>query len=364
METASDVKIDDKMKEEVLRVQKEQEKIAEEKEQKLKEEIAKKKEAIAAAKKAEKKAEKELDKAIDEDLEVNDDRIDATNQYIATKWDQINRSVDMFFTNEKSDSTENNSSINVYTSFYKQEGDKIRTEYDFKLKFDLPHTTKKLKIVIERQQDEISNALTDTSAPQAKGKAKKSLNNTRGVDDSHYTAGASFLLKQTKYFISSFHFGIRLDMPINPHIKLDLKKDIKLKHFNIGLLQKLILYRQEGLQNVSQISFNKKLNPKFQVEQVNSLVWTDETDIFVFRNSVVLYQDLGDEKGMSYAIGANAKLAPAFYYDNYDASISYRQLLYSNWLYGTLTTGVNFPKADHFNDNKFVQIRMDLFFKE
>jgi hypothetical protein len=325
-------------------------------------------EAIAAAAKKEaKKAEKELDKAIDNDLlEEDEDRLDATNQYIATKWDQINRSVDMFFTNQKSKSSENKSSINIYSSFYKKEGQSIKSEYDFKLRFDLPNTTKKLKIVIERQQDEISSALSDTSAPQtaAKGKRKTNVKNTRTNDDSHYTAGANFLLSQSKYFISFFHFGIRLDMPINPNVKLDLKKDIKLKHFNIGLLQKIILYRQEGLQNISQVSLNKKLSKKLQIEQINSLVWTDETDEFVFRNALVLYQNLGDEKGMSYSIGANAKFSPTFYYDGYDASVSYRQLLYSDWLYGTATLGADFPKSEHFNDEKFVQIRLDLFFRE
>lgn len=289
--------------------------------------------------------------------------MDVTNQYIATKWILINRNVDNFFTNKKSSTSENHSSIFVYSSFYKKEGQKIEMEHDFQLKFDLPNTTKKLKIVIEKQQDDIGNAISDTSAPDNKTLSKEG-GGTRRKNDTHYEAGANFLLSQSKYFISFLHFGIRLDVPLNPSIKLDLQKDFTTEYVNIGLLQKIIMYRQEGLQNVSQLSFNKKWNETFQTDFVHSLVWSDETDILVLRNSIILYQDLGNERGLSYSVGANARFKPTFYYDSYDTSVSYRQRLYNDWLYGTFTVGAGFPKANNFDDEKFVQIRVDLFFKE
>jgi hypothetical protein len=296
------------------------------------------------------------------------DDTDTTTQYVAAKWNQINRNVDMFFTNKKTKASENKSSVFVYASYYKKEGQPAEPDYDFQLKFDLPNTTKKLKIVIERQQDEISNVLSDSSAPETKTLSKKNgsktSRNTRKNADSSYTAGANIILKQSKYFISFLRFGIRIDLPLNPSIKLDVRKDYKNKIVNVALAQKILFYRQEGLQNISQFILNKKLSKNFQTDLVNSLVWSDETDIFVLRNNIILYQDLGDEKGLSYSIGANAKFSPTFYYDSYDTSVSYRQLLYSDWLYGTVTLGADFPKEARFNDQKFAQVRFDIFFKE
>ena len=299
----------------------------------------------------------------EEEVETTfDDDIDATNQYIANQWDQLNRSVDMFFTNKKSKASENKGSIFVYSSFYKKEGESIDSKYDFQLRFDLPHTTKKLKIVIEKQQDEIGNALSDTSVTNNKTIRKdgKIVNKS----DTHYTAGANFLLVKSKYFISFFHFGIRLDMPLNPFVKVDLQKKITTKHVNIELSQKVMMYRQEGLQEVSQLSLNRKINKNLQADLINSLVWSEETDDFILRNNFILSQDVGTEKSLSYSLGANARLSPAFYYESYDASVSYRQLLYRDWLYGTFTLGADFPKASDFNDEKFVQFRLDIFFKE
>jgi hypothetical protein len=288
--------------------------------------------------------------------------LSASNTYIANTWDKFNKDVDIFFTNQRSSTGENKSSILIYSSFYKKEGRKMESEYDFKLRFDLPNTTKKLKIVIEKQQDEIANALTDNSVSN-----NKTLNKDGKIskdNDTHYTAGANFFLTKSKYFVSFLHFGIRLDMPLNPNVKLDLEKEIKLKKYNINLSQKFIYYRQEGLQEISQLLINRKLNENFQLSLINSLVWTEVTDDFILRNNLILSQSLGDEKTLSYSLGSNTVFSPSFRNESYDASISYRQLLYKDWLYGTLTSGIDFPRANGYKSENFVQVRFDIYFKE
>jgi hypothetical protein len=280
---------------------------------------------------------------------------------VAAKWEQFNRSVDMFFTNQGSRNQENKSSVMVYSSFYKKEGRPVEKDFDFQLRIDLPNTTKKLKIVIEKQQDEISDALSDSSVSN-----KSVSKNGRVIDgkrENHYAAGANFLLTQSKYFVSLVNFGIRLDMPLNPFAKLELQKDIKTKHMNIELSQKILYYRQAGLQEISQITLNKKFNKKVQLDFINSLVWSEETDYLILRNSFVLYHSLGHEKGLTYSVGANTRFHP-YRYDSFDTSLSYRQLVYKDWLYGTWTVGADFPKANDYTDEKFVQFRIDIYFKE
>lgn len=287
--------------------------------------------------------------------------VDATNIYIATKWDQINRSVDMFFTNQESKEGDKKSSILVYASAYKKEGQKVEPEVDFQFKISLPNTTKNLKIIIEKQQDEISDALTDSSVSNSKSLSKDGKFTDKR--DNQYTAGANVLLKQTKDFISSINFGIRLDMPLNPYAKLDLQKTIKGSFLDVALSQKFILYRQEGFQEISQATLTKKWNKTFQNDFINSLVWTKETGKFALRHNLILTQTINARKGLSYSVGANAQFTPTYYYNSYDASVSYRQLLHKDWLYGTWTVGADFVKENHFTDEKFVQVRVDIFFR-
>lgn len=277
--------------------------------------------------------------------------VDATSNYIASEWRLFNRNVDTFFTNQPYLVDENKSTLSAYSSFYLKEGQTLQSQYDLEAKFDLPQTTKKLKLVIEREKDEVLKATTDENVAISKNVA------------TNYSAGVSYLLSQSQYFKSLIRFGLRLEMPLNPSLKFNMHKDIKTKYFDLGLFQKFILYRQEGFQEISQVSFFRKWNENFQSDLLNSLAWTDKTDFFIFRNNLILYQRVGIEKALSYSLGANAKLSPTFYYDSYDASVSYRQLLYSKWLYGTFTLGADFPKANDFNDEKFVQLRIEVFFQ-
>ncbi len=287
--------------------------------------------------------------------------INETNHLVATKWEQFNRSVDLFFTNEGNRKQANRSSIMFFTSFYKKEGQVLEKEYNFKLRIDLPNTAKNLKIVIEKQQDELSDALTDNSVSDKKvlkdGKIKK------GKSKNNYAASANIFLKQSKYFVSFLHFGIRLDMPLNPYAKVELVKDIKTKHVNINLSQRVFYYRQKGLQEISQVVLNKQFNKKVQLDFINSLVWSEETDHLIFRNNFVLYHSLGTEKGLTFSIGSNMRFHPVRY-ESFDTSLSYRQLMYKDWLFATWTVGADFPKENHYKDEKFAQFKIDLFFKE
>jgi hypothetical protein len=297
-----------------------------------------------------------------EEVLTPDEKVDATNQYIADKWDDINQKVDAYFTNKRSRNLQNKSSVFVYSSVYKKEGQKLDNKFDFQLKFDLPNTTDKLKIIIEKEQDDLTNAISDPSVSNNKTVTK----NGKAVQqkDSHYEAGANYFFRKSQSFMSSIHFGIRIDMPLNPSLKLDLQKDIKTKIVNVNLLQKVNYYRQEGLENISQMILNKRLTKYLQVDFLNSLVWSDQTDALILRQALSFSQEIGDEKVITYSAGANFRFRPAYYYESYDTSVSYRQLLYSNWLYGAWTAGADFPKDTHFHDEKFVQFRVDIYFKD
>lgn len=285
-----------------------------------------------------------------------------TNKYIASEWRLFNRNVDTFFSNQKYLIGENKSTIFAYVSFYKKEGGKIETDFNLQMKFDLPRTTKRLKFVVEKEQNEIRKALSDENVTRnVKNTPVGSRYST--VAESRYTAGANYLLPKLKYFRSLLKFGIRLDMPINPFLKLNLQKDLKFDFLTVDLSQNFILYRQEGFQEISSVTFNKKINETFHADQSNSLVWSDETDAFDLRNSFSLYQNLGDERGLTYSLGANAKLSPSFFYDSYDSSISYRQRVYSSWLFGTFTVGQDYPKATNFKAEDFAQVRLEMFFR-
>lgn len=285
-----------------------------------------------------------------------------TGKMISSEWRLFNRNIDSFFSNQRYLVGENKSNIFISTTFHKAEGSNIETDFDLQMRFDLPRTTKKLKVVVEREQNEIKKALTDENVTRSKRRTKITSRYS-SVGENKYTAGVDYLIPKLKYFRSLIKVGFRIDMPINPFLKLNMQKEFKTEYVDIDLMQTFLLYRQAGFQEISQVAFNRKINETFNLEQLNSLVWTDEKDIFELRHSLTLYHHLSEEKGFSYAIGANARFTPSYHYDNYDASAGYRQMLFGKWLFGTFTVGADFAKSNRWDDQKFVQLRFEAFFK-
>ncbi len=283
-------------------------------------------------------------------------RIDETQQFISDQWTGLNYNTDTFFSNQVYKREENKSMISAYYAAYKKEGVHQQYNFDLKVKVHLPSTTKKMKIVIEKERDEIlestsSDVLYTTQGSQAT------------PTKSNYLAGLSYLLSDSPYYQTFFDVGMKILLPLDPFAKFRIQKNVTTSFVNISASQKFILYRQDGFEEITQLSFSKKFNEMFQLELANTLAWDDRSDQFIHRNGLVLSQNLGDEKTMSYGVGANARLAPFFYYYSYDCAISYRQLLHSNWLYGFLAVGADFPKEHNFKMEKFILGRIEIFFK-
>lgn len=286
---------------------------------------------------------------------------DATQRFIANQWIGLNYNMDKFFSNQTYKITTNKSMIMAYYGFFKKEGLKPEYNYDLKIKVHLPNTTKKMRITFEKERDDIfesnnsiaGNMQSRTSSTKAGGAVGKST----------YAAGLTYLFSENAYFQTFLDSGLKIILPLDPFLKLRFQKSIETQAVNIFASQKFIEYRQDGFSEITQLSFFKKMNKWFQTELINTLSWNDASDTFIHRNNLLLYQLIDDKKSMSYSAGANAKLSPTFYYDSYDVSVNYRQLIHNNWLFAYLSIGADFPKEKDFQAQKFVQFRLEVFFR-
>ena len=281
--------------------------------------------------------------------------VDEAQRFISTQWTDLNYNTDMFFSNRGYRRSENKSMIMAYYAIYKKENFDPKYNFDLKIKVHLPSTTKRMKIVIEKERDEILESSSSTAVIAGDNEAAPTKSN--------YVAGLNYLLSTSPYYEMFLDFGMKILLPLDPFTKFRIQKNITTSFVNISAAQKLILYRQDGFQEVTQLSFSRKFNQTFQTEQTNSLSWEDKTDTFILRNSLALYQNIADEKTMSYGIGANARLSPVLFYYSYVCAITYRQLIHSSWLYASLTVGADFPKEHDFDMEKFIMGRVEVFFR-
>jgi hypothetical protein len=278
--------------------------------------------------------------------------VDFAQQYISSGWIGFNHDIDMYFSGQRYSKSKNQSQILLSYQVHKSESAELEKSFDFGVRIHLPKISKKLSFVIKKERDEILEA---ESTQVAAGVNKPE----RG-----YSAGIKYALKQMPFFTTTLDTGIKLDMPLDPFIKLKTFKIKNTKIVNIYFGQKFIYYRQEAnLRSITEFSLTKKISKTFSITQGNSLTWTDERDKFNLRNFLSLGQNLNNKSALSYTIGANGIFEPSYHYDIYDASVTYMSKLYKNWFSGRLITGSTFDKNKNWSSSAYVTLRFDALIK-
>lgn len=286
--------------------------------------------------------------------------IDNSHRFITNQWIGLNYNLDTFFSNQYSQRNDNRSMILAYYGVYKKEREDPLYNFDLRVRVHFPNTTKRLKIVIEKERDEIlesTSNMQNSIANTAPG-----TNATNSARNSKYAAGLSYLFPDSDYVQTFLDTGMRILLPLDPYSRLRFQREFKTDIFNIFASQSFILYRQDGFSEITQLSFYKKWNDTFQNELINTLSWSDRDDTFLERNNLNLYHRLDDKKSLQYSIGANARLSPTFHYVSYDTTISFRQLIHKNWLFAHLAIGADYPKERDFRMEKFAMTRFEVFF--
>ncbi len=281
---------------------------------------------------------------------------DNTQAYISKSWNKMNYGVDSFFANEDFEDEVNRSYIRINSAIQKQEGADLKYQYDFKFKLDFPHTKRKLKIILEKDnEDENTEGLSSINSTN-QNSAEDALTETS------YNAALRRILTESKKWIIYADTGMRLKLPLDPFIKLRVRRSFTYNKFETKVIQKFYLYRQKGFGESTHLNFDYPFADIFHISFNNSFSWNDKTDNYSVLNSLTFFKKLSDKRAISYNISSYGDGKPKIIYKTYTTSINYRQLIHKTWLYTQISTGAIFSKSRDFKMKKFVTVVFEVLF--
>ena len=79
-----------------------------------------------------------------------------------------------------------------------------------------------------------------------------------------------------------------------------------------------------------------------------------------FKNGTSWFQTINEKMGLSYNLLAMSSNTPSFAVNNYVASIGFRQLLYKEWFFWTITPALSFPRENNFHRTPSLALRFDV----
>lgn len=264
--------------------------------------------------------------------------IDQYHRKLSKRVLQFSNSIDGFFADSQHSELVNESKLILQFDTFVREarGPVVVPEINYRL--ILPRTQKRLRLFIENEnQDERS----ETS------KARDAQPNQKRPNDNNSALGVRYLVER-----SGINFyqdtGVIASIPPDVFLRIGAKKTIEFTEWILKIHERLRWQNSSGFTNDIDVDFDKSLTRNHILRMVNNFFWNDQDYSIRFENGPSLFHQINEHTALSYHAHVISVNIPDFLVTNYVLQVTYRQRVYSNWLFMDLTPFINFPRSENF----------------
>lgn len=269
-------------------------------------------------------------------------KMDSQREELSTQLYKLSTNIDSFFTNEHSRIEDNKSSIRLSTITLMESKEFPAYDFFINTRINLPTVEKKLQIFVASiNEDEDDNLHTQ--------------NNTSDVG-----AGLSYRLLDEKSYSFSTDGGLRFVKTVDPYVKLRLRNTVFGKVWETRFVQTLYWFKSVDYEFESELFFDRKINSFLLFRVYNSLEWSEFNALINLEHSHNLIHKLNKTDGIIYSIGVHGTDEPLLVSKDYFIKLSFKSLIYQDWLFMTLAPGFIWRREDHFEIRPQFLIRFDV----
>ncbi len=282
-------------------------------------------------------------------LAEDDSALDRYHRFASKGLVGLSSSIDYFFGRFTIDDELNGTYARLtYTSRFVESEDAER-KFRFRVRVDLPGTKKRLKLIIDDNSEE-----NESGNNQA-----RSITDTTGQENEGLNAALRFIVEQRKNWNINLDTGmkIRIGNPLDPFLRLRARRSFFFNDWELRAVQEIYEFARRSTVSTSILDLDHPITNNLLFRYGNGAEWTNENDYFNFSTGPTLFHQMTDEKALSYNIKASGNNRFQSTFTSYDFFVTYRQLLYKDWVYLQLTPGIQYPKIKNFERTPFVIIQ-------
>jgi hypothetical protein len=313
-----------------------------------------------------KKKIKKEEKAVEKKVEVpKKNMVDHIHKVLSRDILSVANRLDNFFGTERADDEANTTRIRIYTETTKLEAQNPTTQGNIKLQLVLPKTQERLKLVVDTQNDRNDDAsstqatsanTTTTTTTPTKTKEKSTTQRTADA-----TTAALRYIVDTAGIKTSFDAGLRFTTKPQLFSRVRFRKYVPLgPKWVFRPVEQIMWIQDQGFTSDTDLDFDRPINKKWQFRFQNNIYWNDDDYSLAFTNGPSWLQTLDEKKALSYNFRISSANSPEYAVNNYALSVGFRQLLYKEWFFWTITPAVNFPRDNSFHRTPSLTVRFDV----
>ncbi len=260
--------------------------------------------------------------------------------------------IDSFFANKKHVGVVNKSKLTISLDSYFREDRGPYAVPDIDYRLILPRTEKSLRLIFQSDNDDNDRETRKTTEGR-QGSQQTEQNST--------TAALRYMVEKSGIEFSA-DTGVIVNIPIVIFSKFRAKKSIKFKKWVFKINEQLKWVNSRGITSDLDLDFDRRLSKTFLFRMVNNTFWNDQDYIVRFENGPSLFQKIDEKRALSYHAYIVSVNKPSLVVDNYLLQLTYRQIIYSNWVFMNVTPFLHFPRAENFHRTPGLIIGLDAVF--
>lgn len=260
-----------------------------------------------------------------------------SSNYIESFWDTF----------EKSEN--NNRSFGIFRigKRFSTKG-KLEPDFELKLKYDLPHTKKNLKLFFDFDQQDFENL---DNKNQIANEANEQL------------SSGLILERKTKHWDINYKIGMNLNLPLNPFAKIEVTRDFKFNNnFSAFLKQENFYFKERGfgagahLDMIYSLENNNYLEIYYNIQYLDNIGWEYYSDYSYFYN-------INNKNSIKTVIGNNR-----VYEDNkferkrYWTQVQWKSLIHKDWLFLKVIPEISFENRYNYEPDYRLIVQFEMFF--
>lgn len=279
--------------------------------------------------------------------------LDKPQQKVSTGLEWLSKRMDTFFASESLYEESTGSYARLTASTILREGGSQSYLGDLSVRVELPHTKKKLKLIIETDADKnIENRPGQPSQPTP----------NQALSQTSYFAGVEKELAEESPWNIHTSTGIRIRAPLDPFVRLYMTREVPFEKWKLRFTETLFHFHSSGTGHNTTLEFDRPLSKTDLFRVHSSATWWDQTDHYDLNQSFTFYHEITERRALSYAIAIFGTNKPTSHADTYLLDIHYRQRLHQDWLYAEINPQVLYQKMNNFTPEHSVTLTLEMIF--
>lgn len=265
--------------------------------------------------------------------------------------------IDSFFINERVTDGHNQTNLRIINTASMVERNGFNDKVDFRFRLRLPKLEEKVQFEVGQQVEQYSaNGANSNVTAQ---------NSPLRNQDRTARAGFSFF-KDFLGIRSKLTTGVRYKSGIVPYGNFRLSRDFVLsKKSKISLINDLSDDLKDRSANRTTLYLDYAITKPLVWRLINEASYRDLDYTFQTINGFAFFHELSPRRSVSYIAvvnGINPHYQDTFYASSYNVSMTYRQLVYRDYVYFEYAPGVSFPRSINYHRQMEFYFRIEIIF--